>query len=89
MKKQILKPAAGAALCAALFLAGCAQVPPNAGENPVDPYEAFNRNVYAFNDALDRAVAKPVAEASLHGRPASCRPGFRTRWTTSANLRTR
>lgn len=51
-----------AALSGALVLAGCAQVPPNAGENPADPYEAMNRHVYAFNDSIDRAVLKPVAK---------------------------
>lgn len=50
------------ALVGALVLAGCAQIPPNAGENPADPYEAMNRHVWAFNDTLDRAVLKPVAE---------------------------
>ena len=51
-----------AAAGALLLLAGCAQVPPNAGDNPVDPYEVANRHVWAFNDAVDRAVLKPVAE---------------------------
>lgn len=45
-----------------LVLSGCAQVPPNAGDNPADPYEVANRHIYAFNDALDRAVLKPVAQ---------------------------
>jgi len=27
-----------------------------------DPFESFNRSVYAFNDTLDRAVLKPVAQ---------------------------
>ena len=66
MKKAML---CGCAAGAALLLAGCAEVPPNAGENPADPYEAFNRNVYAFNDALDRAVAKPVAKAYVEWTP--------------------
>ena len=44
------------------LLAGCAQVPPDAGQTPHDPHEAFNRHMWAFNDALDRAVLKPVAE---------------------------
>jgi len=50
--------------CAALLLAlgGCASVPPNAGSNPVDPYERFNRHMFAFNDGFDRAIAKPVAK---------------------------
>lgn len=46
------------------LLAGCAQVPPDAGQTPHDPHEAFNRHMWAFNDALDRAVLKPVAEAT-------------------------
>ena len=28
-----------------------------------DPWESFNRSIYAFNDGIDRAVARPVAEA--------------------------
>lgn len=39
-------------------LAGCA-TGPNA--NPKDPLEPFNRNVTSFNDAVDKAVLKPVA----------------------------
>ena len=39
------------------LLAGCAT-----GTNPVDPYEGFNRGVYQFNEQLDKAVLKPVAE---------------------------
>lgn len=40
-----------------LSLSGCAS-----GKNPADPYEPFNRGVYKFNDTLDKAVAKPVAQ---------------------------
>jgi phospholipid-binding lipoprotein MlaA len=43
-------------LCA--VLSGCA-TGPNA--NPKDPLEPFNRNVTSFNDAVDKAVLKPVA----------------------------
>lgn len=32
-------------------------VPPN----PDDPYEPFNRAMFRFNDAIDRAVLKPIA----------------------------
>lgn len=44
-------------IVAALTLTGCAT-----GTNPADPYESFNRGVYKFNDTLDKAVAKPVAQ---------------------------
>jgi phospholipid-binding lipoprotein MlaA len=46
------------ALCAFLFLlAGCATPMPRKD----DPYEAFNRKMYAFNAAADRTVIRPVA----------------------------
>lgn len=51
-------PLTGAAsLLAALTLSGCL----TAGPNPEDPYEDFNRQMFAFNDGLDRAVLEPVA----------------------------
>jgi len=41
-----------------LALQGCATVPqPNAR----DPLESFNRTVFGFNEAVDKAVIKPVA----------------------------
>jgi phospholipid-binding lipoprotein MlaA len=43
-------------LCA---LAGCATGP---DRNPDDPLEPLNRATYRFNDALDRAIAKPLAK---------------------------
>jgi phospholipid-binding lipoprotein MlaA len=44
----------------ALLAAGCATT----GEgDPRDPLEPMNRAIYRFNDALDEAVAKPVATA--------------------------
>jgi phospholipid-binding lipoprotein MlaA len=54
----------GLALCALalVMLSGCAtrSVGP---ANPADPLEASNRAVFEFNDAVDRAVLKPVAQA--------------------------
>lgn len=41
-------------------LAGCAAV--GTEPNPADPWEGSNRNMYAINDAVDRAVFRPVAE---------------------------
>ncbi len=51
-----------AAAAAALSLAACASVPPNAGSNPRDPFERVNRQTFAFNDKFDRYFAKPVAQ---------------------------
>ena len=44
---------------AAITLAGCAFTHP---KNPADPLEPFNRGVYQFNDVVDKAIAKPVAQ---------------------------
>lgn len=45
------------ALAGLLALSGCATT------NPKDPLEPFNRAMFSFNDALDRAAVKPAAEA--------------------------
>ena len=44
----------------ATVLMGCASVPDP--QDPRDPFEGFNRSMYKFNDAVDRAVLKPVAK---------------------------
>jgi phospholipid-binding lipoprotein MlaA len=44
---------------AALSLTACATTAPR---NPEDPYEDFNRQMYDFNDGLDRAIVEPVAK---------------------------
>ncbi|MFZ5525003.1 MAG: MlaA family lipoprotein [Pseudomonadota bacterium] len=46
-----------ALLIAILLLTGCA-----GGRNPADPLEPLNRGIYRFNDSVDRAVIKPVAQ---------------------------
>ena len=43
-------------LLASLLSSGCAS------NNPKDPFEGYNRGMYKFNDTLDRAVVKPVAQ---------------------------
>ena len=44
-------------------------------ERPRDPFERFNRSVYRMNDALDRGVARPVAQAYVKVTPAPVRSG--------------
>jgi len=44
-----------------IFVGGCATVDPDFAD-PRDPWEGFNRAVYSFNDLLDRALIKPLAE---------------------------
>jgi phospholipid-binding lipoprotein MlaA len=61
----------------ALAVTGCASVP---GEpDPRDPLQGMNRSVYRFNDAVDRAVFKPVAQtyrAALPDPVRSCVSNF-------------
>lgn len=49
-----------AALGVALLAGGCATVE---ATNPRDPWEGYNRSIFAFNDAVDGALLKPVAYA--------------------------
>jgi len=49
------------AIAALAAASGCATVQGPA--NPKDPWEGYNRSMYAFNDSVDKAVLKPVAQA--------------------------
>ncbi|MDE2274810.1 MAG: VacJ family lipoprotein [Burkholderiales bacterium] len=78
-------------LLGALALGGCASTPPAATPgatasaaaaapaaqpvNPIDPWEHWNRKVYAFNDAIDRAVLKPAAQGYRAAVPHLVRRG--------------
>nr|WP_298249602.1 VacJ family lipoprotein [uncultured Halomonas sp.] len=48
-------------LTTAALLAGCASSGVTQERHPDDPWEGFNRKVFAFNDVLDRYALKPVA----------------------------
>ena len=71
------------ALLLVVWLGGCASALPAAGgadapamgQHPTDPWEAFNRKIFAFNDALDTAVLKPVATAYRDYVPELLRRG--------------
>ncbi|MFI4890734.1 MAG: VacJ family lipoprotein [Steroidobacterales bacterium] len=63
-------------LCCVTWLCACVTLPPNAPRSPKDPYERWNRGVYKFNDALDRAVAKPVAITYRRVVPVTARTGI-------------
>ncbi len=44
-------------LIAVVVLSGCANA-----HNPADPLEPLNRSIYKFNNSIDKAVVKPVAQ---------------------------
>jgi phospholipid-binding lipoprotein MlaA len=58
------------------LLAGCATLP-QGERSPGDPLEPLNRAVFDFNDKLDTAVIKPVAQAYLDVVPAFVRDRIR------------
>ncbi|MBI3902166.1 MAG: VacJ family lipoprotein [Nitrosomonadales bacterium] len=53
-------------LATSFALGGCAST----HNNPKDPFESFNRGVYKFNDALDKAIIKPAAKGYTAVVPA-------------------
>ena len=60
MKKSVSTAGfAPAFVLAAVTLGACATT---GTANPEDPYEGFNRSMYAFNDGLDKAVLEPAAK---------------------------
>lgn len=59
--------------CFLASLSGCTTVP---GErDPRDPWEPMNRTVFNANEALDKAVVKPVAQAYRFVTPRFVRVG--------------
>jgi phospholipid-binding lipoprotein MlaA len=58
------------AVSVAVILGGCATVQ---SPDPRDPWEGFNRRVYTVNDAVDRAVLKPFAQAYQFVTPTPVR----------------
>lgn len=62
-------------LALAALAGGCATVPGATPPPPEDPWENFNRKVYSFNDSVDEAVLKPVAQAYKAALPQLVRTG--------------
>jgi phospholipid-binding lipoprotein MlaA len=58
-----------ACIVLAALLSGCAH------QNTRDPLEPLNRGIYTFNDAVDRAVLKPVAQGYRAVLPQFVRTG--------------
>ena len=55
---------------------GCATTRQTTASQASDRFESWNRSVYSFNEALDRAVAKPVATAYVTVTPKPVRSGL-------------
>src|SRR4051812_1512947 len=61
-----------AALAFLAVLSGCATT----RDNTPDPWESLNRKTFAFNDAIDQAVLKPVAQGYQKVVPGVARTGI-------------
>ena len=75
---HLIRPIAYAAVIAFfMILGGCATVA-DARASPgqrLDPWESWNRKVFAFNEGLDKAVLKPVATGYTKVVPSFVRHG--------------
>jgi phospholipid-binding lipoprotein MlaA len=60
------------AMAASIGLPGCA-----VNGDPRDPIEPVNRAIYSFNDGLDRAILKPVAQTYKAITPKFAQTGVR------------
>ncbi len=71
------RPALLALVCVAALLGGCAtlrEARSSAGDK-LDPWENWNRKVFAFNEGLDEHVLKPVATVYSNVVPQPVRRG--------------
>jgi len=75
------------------LLGGCASLPPGSTRSASDPFERFNRSVYAFNDTLDTYALKPAAQGYRKVVPELVRTGvdnvfgnFSDAWSTVNHL---
>jgi phospholipid-binding lipoprotein MlaA len=61
-------------LLSCLWLTGCSSLPGISNySQQKDPFESFNRGMYTFNDTVDRAVVKPVAQGYEKIMPSPAR----------------
>ena len=56
-----------------VLLTGCASLPPGHTVDERDPWERYNRAMFSFNDNVDKAVLKPVAQTYKATIPAVIR----------------
>lgn len=59
-----------------LLLAGCASAPPDYTTQTKDPWEKMNRVTFAFNQKVDKVIARPVARTYVRAVPRQARDGL-------------
>ena len=67
-----------AVVSALAVLGGCASTQDSGNAaNPADPWEPMNRGIYTFNDGVDRALFRPIAELYAFVTPRPVRTCLR------------
>jgi len=65
------------ALVALTLIVGCASTPKQlTAPSPDDPWESTNRSIYAFNQTVDRALLRPVAQTYDRITPKPAKAGI-------------
>ena len=59
-----------------LMLSACASNGTQTGSAAYDPFESFNRKMYAFNTGVDKVMLKPLAKGYKKVMPSPVRRGF-------------
>ena len=63
-------------LIAAFALSACATQQKTSTDGVYDPFEKLNRNVYGFNESVDKAITGPAARAYNNNVPKPARDGL-------------
>jgi phospholipid-binding lipoprotein MlaA len=71
--RRIRRTLVAAFVVLAGFASGCATIPADAGNDPRDPFESVNRQIFEFNEGVDKVLLKPVAEAYVAILPVPVR----------------
>jgi phospholipid-binding lipoprotein MlaA len=74
----------GSLAVSSTLLTGCARKP----QNPQDPYESFNRAMFAFNMKVDRYVLRPATRAYDTVTPAFAQRGVTNFFNNTGELTT-
>ncbi|MCO7213732.1 MULTISPECIES: VacJ family lipoprotein [Halomonas] len=75
-------------MAVALAASGCASSGVSSEPNPADPWEGFNRRVFAFNDVLDRYALKPAAQGYRYVTPDPLERGVSNFFDNLGEVRT-
>lgn len=71
-----------------VMLSGCASSAVQEDANPEDPWEGFNRSIFAFNDVVDRYALRPVAQGYDYVTPDPVQKSVGNAFSNLGEIRT-